>query len=134
MQQRVHLLASLALSSVVLLACNQEKKEASPEPAATTPATATTTATEDPDKAGAAQPTTAEKTDKTGATNPEKDPAGGGGVKTPTATVAKGEKSVTGDGKDLNLKNESGKGSVQSTPGGTKVTGKSGKSITVPGL
>lgn len=134
MNHRPHLLASIALVSISLLGCNQEKKEASPEPAATTatPATATTAATpstEDPDKAGAAAPTAAEGTDKAGETNPEK-----AGVKTPAATVSKGEKSVTSDGKDLNVKNESGKGSVKTTSGGTQVTGKSGKSITVPGL
>lgn len=134
MQHRV-LLAAMGGACFLLVACNQEKKEASPEPATTTatPATATTTEApaakaDDPDKAGAAQPSTEDKTDKAGDKN-------AAGANTPTAKVANGEKSVTADGKDLNLKNESGKGGVTTNPGGgVKVTGKSGKSIAVPGL
>jgi hypothetical protein len=133
MQHRV-LLAMIGGACFSLVACNQEKKEASPEPATTitTPATATTTEApakaEETDKAGAAQPSTAENTDKAG----DKTTAGSN---TPTTTVANGEKSVKADGTNLGLKNESGKGGVTTQPGGgVKVTGKSGKSIAVPGL
>ena len=128
MQHRV-LLAVIGGACLSLVACNQEKKEASPEPATTaaTPATATTTEApaakaEETDKAGAAQPSTEEKTDTAA-------------VNAPTTKVANGEKEVKTDGKDLAVKNESGKGGVTTNPGGgVKVTGKSGKSIAVPGL
>lgn len=133
MHQRL-VLTFIAAASLSLLACNkEEKKEATPEPAATA---ATPTATpESPaggatetDKAGAAQPTAAEKTDKAG----EKNAAGTAApdVKAPTTKVANGAKEVKTDGKDVAVKNEAGKGGVKTTPGGgIQVTGKSGKTI-----
>jgi hypothetical protein len=138
MHQRL-VLTFIGAACLSLLACNkEEKKEASPEPAATT-ATPNTTpespagGANESDKAGAAQPTAEDKTDTTG----EKNAAGTASpdIKAPTTKVANGEKEVKTDGKDLNLKNESGKGGVTTAPGGgVKVTGKSGKSIAVPGL
>jgi hypothetical protein len=137
MHLRAQLSAGIAAALISLVGCNFEKKEASPEPAQTNsapvvaPATAAPPPAEDPDKAGAPTPSQAEKTGEDSPAASAKAPPE---EKSKTTTVAKkGEKEVKTDGKNVELKNESGKGSMKSGPGGTTVTGKSGKSVTIPG-
>jgi hypothetical protein len=130
------LIACVGVLCLSFLGCNKGEEKATPEPGATTTTPVTTTTTESPanaqadetDKAGAAQPTTAEKTDKAGEKNAE-------GVNAPTTKVSNGAKEVKTDGKNVNLENEKGKGAVTTKPGGgIQVTGKSGKTVAVPGL
>ena len=72
---------------------------------------------------------TADKGDKSGAAAAAPSPPA---TKGPTTTVTDGQKKVTTDGKNVQLQNESGKGSVTTSGGKTTVTGKSGKSVQLP--
>ncbi len=113
----------MAAGLILLGACNLKKTDAEPAPSATA-----TAAAEAPPSA---QPA-ADSPQKTGsgADKPSSAPAAAG----PTTTLTKNEREVKTDGKDLKLKNETGKGSVSTSGGSTTITGKDGKSVKLPGL
>jgi hypothetical protein len=121
----------LIACSLGLVACNLGKKEDTPQPASTETAQAVQT--------GAAPAATNEA--PAAGDNTKSAPADKGGSDTagspagsPTTVAQKDEKKVqtTPDGKNVQLENEKGKGSVVTSGGKTTVTGKSGRSIEIP--
>ncbi len=119
------------VASLALAACNLGKKEDAPQPASTETATAVQTGAPqaaDTPAPAADHAATAAPTAKSGS-DPAPDSTG-----KPQTIAQKGEKKVatTPDGTNVRVQNESGKGSVVTSGGKTTVTGKSGRSISIP--
>jgi hypothetical protein len=121
---RDHLSGLILLLAICSTGCDRDAGSSVPEQGAT-PSAATSAA-----GAQAASPSGAPAGGSTGAAAAQ--PAG------TSAVVIKGEKKVevgvTDGGTSIDLKNDAGKGSVSTSPSGTVIKGKSGKSITIPGL
>jgi hypothetical protein len=116
-------LALLILSLVASAACNKTKEEAKADPN-------TTTSPADNSGANAANPT--------GGTQ-QPGPAAPATATPPAADVRNGAKRVNvspgaSGGAKVDLQNETGKGSIDTTNGSTTIKGKNGKSIKLPGL
>jgi hypothetical protein len=117
--------ASIMTTVLLVALAGCDRRDESPE--GDTPTTAASAPSP-----GAAQASGTPTTDKPSGPAAQRPPV-------PAVTVSNEGKSVKvnvpdGGGTTVDLQNERGKGSVTTTPSGTTIKGKSGKSITLPGV